>query len=181
MADLNPELQTTQRWVESFVVGKGLCPFAAPELQHKRLRFALSEATTIESLLKDLGHELQHLVTHQQITTTLLVHPKVLTEFSEYNQFLDSAEALLEALKLEQLFQIASFHPDYQFAGTQPHDAENYTNRSPYPMLHLLPEAKVSDAVATYAGVHDISTRNIALLQDTGSTQLERQRQACFE
>lgn len=162
-------------------MGKRLCPFAAPELQHKRLHFALSEAATIESLLEDLGRELQRLVIDNSITTTLLVHPKVLTEFSEYNQFLDSADALLEALKLEDVYQIASFHPDYQFADTQPQDAENYTNRSPYPMLHLLPEAKVSEAVATYDGVENISSRNIALLQATGSEQLERQRRACFE
>lgn len=177
----NTELQITQRWVESFIVGKRLCPFAAPELQHQRLRYALSQATTLDSLLEDLGLELQRLVADDSITTTLLVHPEVLTDFAAYNQFLDTAEGLLDALKLEGVYQIASFHPDYQFADTEPQDAENYTNRSPYPMLHLLPEAKVSEAIATYDAVAEISARNIARLQATGSVQLKQQWLACFE
>jgi hypothetical protein len=180
---LSPDtkLQTTQRWVESFVVGKRLCPFAAPELQHNRLRYALSEAATPQSLLEDLGVELQRLLGDDSISTTLLVHPNVLHDFMAYNQFLDSADALLEALNLDGVYQIASFHPDYQFAETAPEDAENYTNRSPYPMLHLLPEAKVSEALATVAAVDEISSRNVALLQATGSTRLAQQWRACFE
>lgn len=178
---LNTKLQITQRWVERFVVGKGLCPFAGPELKHERLHYALSDASTLESLLQDLGLELQRLVTDDSITTTLLVHPDVLTDFFEYNQFLDAADALLETLKLEDVYQIASFHPDYQFADTEPQDAENYTNRSPYPMLHLLPESKVAEAVASYDGVDQISARNIAGLHATGSKQLAHQWQACFE
>lgn len=178
---LNTKLKTTQRWVERFVVGKRLCPFAAPELQHERLHYALSEASSLESLLQDLGQELQRLVTDDSITTTLLVHPEVLTDFSEYNQFLDAADALLETLKLEDVYQIASFHPDYQFADTEPQDAENYTNRSPYPMLHLLPESKVAEAIASYEAVDEISARNIAGLQATGSEQLAQEWRACFE
>lgn len=180
-SELGPELRTTQRWVETFVVGKGLCPFAAPELKSQSLRFALSQAQDTKRLLEDLAAELQRLLLEEQVGTTLLVHPWVLTEFAHYNQFLDAVDELLAATNLEGVVQVASFHPSYQFADAAADAAENYTNRSPYPMLHLLPEAKVAQAVASFESVGEISVRNIEQLRALGSTAVAQEWRACFE
>lgn len=170
---MRAEERATRRWVEEFVVALGLCPFAEREVQARRLRYAVSTAQSAEELLEDLARELQRLQSEPDIETTLLIHPQVLQNFDDYNDFLDYAEALLRALELEGVFQLASFHPDYRFAGTDSDDPGNYTNRSPHPMLHLLREASLERAIAAYPDVDAVPQRNIECMNAHGLARLQ--------
>ncbi len=170
-----------RNWVERVVVAHNLCPFAKRELDAGKVRFAVTDADDEEQLLLELADELQRLNREPDIETTLLIHPQVLQDFLDYNQFLAACDELLEQASLDGIYQIASFHPDYQFAGTEPGDAENYSNRSPYPMLHILREDSVARAVANHPDVEGIPERNIALLRELGSEQLRATLQGCFE
>lgn len=161
-------LAEVRHWVEALVVGENLCPFAKRELVKNRVRFSLSEAVSEEELLTDLSQELALLEQEDRIETTLLIHPRLLNNFYDYNQFLDLADALLAEMDLEGVFQIASFHPRYQFDGTLPDDVENYTNRSPYPMLHLLREDSLEQRIADYPDVDAIPENNIRRLRELG-------------
>lgn len=172
-ADLDPAdpaIAATRHWVERAVIGLNLCPFAKAVQIGGRVRYRVSRATTIDALLADLGVELQHLaaVDAEVVDTTLLIHPQVLTDFLDYNDFLDVADAAVEALKLEELLQVASFHPQYQFADTEPDDVSNCTNRSPFPTLHLLRHASVDRAVAAFPDASDIFDTNIATMRRLG-------------
>ncbi len=161
-------VESVRQWVETVVVGLNLCPFAKHELLNNRIRFCLSEAISQQQLLGHLRIELELLNKNESIETTLLIHPLVLEDFYEYNQFLNDAEFLLLELKLEGIYQIASFHPHYQFAGSELDDIENYSNRSPYPMLHLIREKSLEQAIANYPDVENIPERNIKLLRSIG-------------
>jgi len=167
-------IQAVQRWVERLVVGENLCPFAKRELVQDRVRFVHSSAEDETDLLLNLDAELDRLQSDSEVETTLLIHPKVLQDFLDFNDFLDQADALLRHKKLEGEYQIASFHPDYQFGGTEPDDAENYTNRSPYPVLHLLREASLENAIERYPDTADIPERNIARMEAIGTTKLKK-------
>ncbi len=160
----------TREWIEKAVIGLDLCPFAKSVYAGSRIRYSLSEARDAHALLADLEHELRllHGADAKVIETTLLVHPHALTDFIEYNEFLNVADAALAALGLKGELQVASFHPRYQFADTQPDDIENYTNRSPYPMLHLLRESSVERALSVVADPAEIYERNIVTLQRLG-------------
>ncbi|MBB1087076.1 DUF1415 domain-containing protein [Lysobacter sp. SG-8] len=163
-------IETTRRWLERAVIGLNLCPFAKAVHVKQQVRFVLSEATTPDALLETLDAELRRLhgTDPDELDTTLLVHPGVLGDFLDFNDFLDVAEARLTALGLDGVIQIASFHPDYQFAGTEPDDIGNFTNRAPYPTLHLLREASIDRAVAAYPDPDVIVERNIATLERLG-------------
>ncbi len=160
----------TRRWIERAVIGLNLCPFAKAVVARDQVRYVLSDATTPAALLETLGEELVLLrdTPATGIDTTLVVHPRVLADFLDYNDFLDQAEALVAELDLEGVLQVASFHPDYRFAGSAPDDIENFTNRSPYPTLHLLREDSVSRAVAAYPDPDAIVERNIETLRRIG-------------
>lgn len=159
----------TRQWLEEIVIGLNLCPFARREFVNDRVRFVVSPADSEEALLGDLQAELRFLHEHPDTETTLLIHPAVLAGFEDYNDFLAAGDGLLELLELDGIFQVASFHPDYRFAGTGPDDAENYTNRSPFPMLHLLREDRVALAVDSHPDPDAIPARNIALMQELGA------------
>ena len=163
-------LGATQRWLEKAVIGLNLCPFAKAVVAKQQVRFVLSEATTPEGLLEDLARELLVLrdAPAEEVDTTLLVHPHVLQEFLDYNDFLDTADALVDSLGLEGDLQVASFHPRYRFAGTDEDDIGNYTNRAPYPTLHLLREDSVSRAVEAFPDPDAIVERNLATLDKLG-------------
>ena len=163
-------IAATRRWLERAVIGLNLCPFAKAVYAKQQVRFVLSDATTPEALLEELAFELVRLAQTdaEQTDTTLLIHPHVLGDFLDYNDFLDQADAAVEALGLEGEIQVASFHPDYQFAGTEPDDASNCTNRSPYPTLHLLREASVERAVEAFPDPEVIVERNIETLEKLG-------------
>jgi len=163
-------IANTQRWIERAVIGLNLCPFAKAVHVKKQIRYVVSSATTPEELLKDLIDELELLAetSSEKIDTTLLIHPAVLGDFLDYNDFLDLADATLDELDLAGELQIASMHPLYQFADTQPDDIENYTNRSPYPTLHLLREDSVDKAVAAFPEADQIFEKNIATMAKLG-------------
>ena len=163
-------LGLTRRWLEQAVIGLNLCPFAKAVYAKQQVRFVYSDATTPEQLIEQLGEELLLLrdTPADQLDTTLLVHPHVLQDFLDYNDFLDQVDALVQALGLEGVLQVASFHPDYQFADSGPDDIENYSNRAPYPTLHLLREDSVSRAVDAYPDPDSIIERNYATLRELG-------------
>jgi len=160
----------TRLWLERAVIGQQLCPFAAAPYLHDRVRFHVSAQRCIAGLREDLCLELESLrdADPAQCETTLLIHPLVLTDFLDYNDFLDECDAALVELGLEGELQVASFHPNYQFAGVPEQDITNFSNRSPYPMLHLLREASVARAVATFPGIDEIGPRNMQTLRRLG-------------
>ena len=159
-----------RRWLERAVIGLNLCPFAKAVVVKQQVRLVISDASTERALLEELGEELALLrdTPADEIDTTLLVHPQVLGDFLDYNDFLGDADALVEAMDLDGVLQVASFHPQYQFAGSEPDDADNLTNRAPYPILHLLREASIDRAVAAYPDPDAIIERNIATVRELG-------------
>ena len=159
-----------RRWLERAVIGLNLCPFAKAVYVKQQVRIVISDASTERALLEQLGEELALLrdTPADEIDTTLLVHPQVLGDFLDYNDFLGDADALVEAMDLDGVLQVASFHPQYQFAGSEPDDADNLTNRAPYPILHLLREASIDRAVAAYPDPDAIIERNIATVRELG-------------
>ncbi len=165
-----------RRWLERAVIGLNLCPFAKAVHAKDQVRIVVSDASTERALLEQLGEEMALLrdTPAEAVDTTLLVHPLVLQDFLDYNDFLDDADALLDALALDGVLQVASFHPQYQFAGTAPDDAENLTNRAPYPMLHLLREDSVARAVEAYPEPDSIIERNIATMQKLGAEGFQK-------
>jgi uncharacterized protein len=162
--------------MEKSVIGLNLCPFAAGPYRENRVHFCVSGQETAAGLLEDLRTELVHLQAADplQRETTLLIHPRALVDFVEYNDFLEVCDATVEELGLEGELQVASFHPQYQFADTRPDDIENFTNRSPYPMLHLLREASVARAVAATGNTEEIYRRNIRTLRELGHSGWQR-------
>jgi len=166
----NDVIAATRRWLERSVIGLNLCPFAEGVYRGGRVRFRVSEQRSASGLLDELRAELTALHAADPLVceTALLIHPWVLTDFVEYNDFLDVCDTALADLGLEGELQVASFHPQYQFAGTQSEDIENYTNRSPYPMLHVLREASIDRAIAAVPDTDEIYRRNIRTLRGLG-------------
>ena len=160
-----------RRWLERAVIGLNLCPFAKAVYTRDQVRIVVSDADNIDDLREELGEEMLRLrdTLADEIDTTLLVLPHVLGDFLDYNDFLDEADGLLEALELDGVLQVASFHPDYQFAGTEFDDAGNNTNRAPYPVLHLLREESIDRAVAAYPEPDAIIDRNIRTMETLGN------------
>lgn len=157
-------------WLEKAVIGLNLCPFAKAAHVHDRIRYRVSDASTADALRADLRSELEYLASVDAATceTTLLIHPHVLHDFFDYNDFLAIADRMVKKLKLEGVLQVASFHPRYQFADAAPDSIENYTNRSPWPMLHLLRESSIERAVDSAPDAAEIYERNIATLRRIG-------------
>lgn len=170
--ELDAVVNATREWLIHAVIGLNLCPFAKAVHAKERIRYVVSEASTLEALCEDLCRELQTLQATDaaELETTLLIHPCVLQDFLDYNDFLDVADALIEDLRLDGDLQIASFHPDYQFAGSSRDAIDNYTNRSPYPILQLLRESSIEQATDTYPDASSIYERNIETLRALGIT-----------
>lgn len=160
----------TRIWLERAVIGLNLCPFAKAVHAKRQIRYVVSAADTEEALLADLMHELQLLASADpgDIETTLLIHPRVLNDFLDYNDFLELADAAVEELGLDGFLQVASFHPDYRFADTEPDDIGNYSNRAPFPTLHLLREESIDKAVAAFPEAERIYEANIETLRKLG-------------
>ena len=160
----------TRRWLERAVIGLNLCPFAKAVHVKQQVRFAVTGAATPEALLEELAQELTLLdqADPALIETTLLIHPRVMTDFLDFNDFLDAADAAVEALGLEGVLQVASFHPQYQFADTSVDDIGNYTNRSPFPTLHLLREESIERAVEAFPDPESIFGANLRTLEALG-------------
>lgn len=168
--DTQHVIAATRLWLEKAVIGLNLCPFARAPYLKGQVHFEVSEARTPEALLEDLTAELTSLLATSPATveTTLLIHPEVLSDFADFNDFLQTANQVVEMLDLEGTLQIASFHPHYQFADTHPDDLENYTNRSPYPTLHILRESSIEKAVDSMENADAIYQTNIAALEKLG-------------
>jgi hypothetical protein len=163
-------IEATRAWLERAVIGLGLCPFAKAVHVKNQVRYVVSGARNTDALLDDLERELRSLAETpaEEVDTTLLIHPHVLEDFLDYNDFLELADGVVEETGLEGVLQVASFHPQYQFEGTEPDDIANYTNRSPYPILHLLREASVDQAVAAFPDAGQIFEKNIETMERLG-------------
>ena len=167
-----------RHWVERAVIGLNLCPFARAVHLKGQIRYVVSAARTPAALLADLRTELQflHATPAEQTDNTLLIHPQGLTEFTEFKLFLPRADAVLRRAGLVGEIQIASFHPHYQFAGSEPDDITNFTNRAPYPTLHLLREASIERAIAAFPATGEIYERNLETMKTLGQVGWERLR-----
>jgi hypothetical protein len=168
--DHDAVIEATRNWVDKAVIGLNLCPFAKAVYVKEQIRYVVSDAETPEELLEQLMDELQYLsdTPAEKVDTTLIIHPNVLTDFEDYNEFLDVADAAVEDMQLDGEIQVASFHPDYQFADTDKNDIGNYTNRSPYPTLHLLREDSIDRAVEAFPEAEDIFEKNIETMEKLG-------------
>ena len=166
----------TLRWLDMAVIGLNLCPFAGAVRTSHRIRFAVSPARNIDALFGDLQDELNLLAASdpEQIETTLLIVPNVLEDFLDFNDFLDVVDEAIAELELEGEIQVASFHPDYRFADTEPDDVTNCTNRSPFPTLHLLREASVARAVEAYGDTAKVFEANMRTLRRLGWDEWKR-------
>jgi len=177
-ADASPDgvpaalaIAETRAWVRRAVIGLNLCPFARAVDVKDQIRYVFSDASDPETLLATLAVELQRLADTDPdvVDTTMLIHPRVLTDFEDFNDFLELADAAVEDLDLDGVLQVASFHPRFQFADTEPDDITNATNRSPYPTLHLLREDSVDRAVAAFPEAEAIFERNMETLEKLGA------------
>lgn len=160
----------TKNWVAKIVIGLNLCPFAKPVFDSDSIRYLV---TNEKHLKQALQSEFTFLNNHDEFETTLIVIADGLTDFEHYLDALDECNELLQSLEYEGIYQLASFHPDYIFEGSGKHDPANYTNRSPYPLLHILREDSLDDAVASHRNVEDIPTRNIQLTRKLGEEKLQ--------
>ncbi|HEX8978742.1 MAG TPA: DUF1415 domain-containing protein [Parasulfuritortus sp.] len=169
-------IAATRNWVEKAVIGLNLCPFARSVYVKNQVRFVVSEARHLDAFLEELDRELDLLAATDpaEIDTTLLIHPELLPDFEEFNAFMELAEQAVIEHDLEGVIQVASFHPAFQFADTEPDDIGNYTNRAPYPTIHLIREASIDRAVANYPDPDDIYKRNIETLQRLGHAGLKK-------
>jgi hypothetical protein len=180
--DISPELAIaqTRAWVRRAVVGLNLCPFARAVDVKDQVRYVHSDATDAETLLATLCVELQRLAdtAPEQVDTTMIVHPRVFADFEDFNDFLELADAAVEDLNLDGILQVASFHPQFQFADTDPDDITNATNRAPWPTLHLLREESVDRAVAAFPEAEAIFERNMETLDKLGVAGWTKLREA---
>ena len=160
----------TQAWVEKAVIGLNLCPFAKAVVTKKQVRYVVCMDSEPEHVLKMLQEEMQLLINTDAavLDTTLLIAPHLLPDFLEFNEFLFDCDSVLVSMELEGVLQIADFHPRYQFAGTQADDISNFTNRAPYPTLHLLREESIDKAVEAFPDASLIYERNMQVLEDLG-------------
>ena len=173
MNQINVEQQAihaTQQWVQQAVIGLNLCPFAKAVVAKQQVRYVVCMDSEPEQVLKMLQQEMQLLVDTDAavLDTTLLIAPNLLPDFLAFNDFLFDCDSVLASMALEGVLQIADFHPRYQFAGTQPDDISNFTNRAPYPTLHLLREDSVDKAVAAFPQASQIYERNMQVLEALG-------------
>ncbi len=166
-------IEQTKNWISSFIIKYNICPFAKNEFMHDRIRYSVIKSTNTEHCLQALYTECQYLDTETDIETTLIIFPDHFGQFDEYLDFLSIAETLLLEQNYEGVYQLASFHPDYCFDGENPLDPANYTNRSPYPMLHLLRETSIEAALKSYLKPESIPERNIKLTREMGLEKIQ--------
>jgi uncharacterized protein len=175
--------RAVRQWLKSVVVDLNLCPFAAPVLRASKLRIVVSHAKDLEHLVQDVSYEAMYLArsSEDETATSILAVSEMLSDFGEYNQFLDVTDSVVVELGLEGVLQIASFHPHYQFAGTEPDDLENYSNRSPYPLLHFLRESQVTQAVDGPIDTSTIPAQNKAALAALGLEEMQLRLRRCMD
>jgi len=170
----------TQNWLKTIIIEYSICPFAKRELERGSIRFVVSHDTAVENCLANLMLECDRLNSDAGIETTLIIYDQAFICFDDYLDFVELAEELLLVEDYEGVYQLASFHPDYCFDGVKQDDPANYTNRSPYPMLHLLRETSIDRAVDTYPHTEDIPQRNIELMRELGLAKVQALLAACY-
>jgi len=173
----------TQNWLTKFIIAFNICPFARREQQRNSIRYRVSRTDRAETALETLIEECRFLDENPETETTLLILPNGFKDFDDYLDMLDIAERLLHAQHYEGIYQLASFHPDYCFemaSELEQDDPANYTNRSPYPMLHIIRESSIERAVATYPDPENIPARNIKLTRELGLEKLQALLAACY-
>jgi hypothetical protein len=182
MTNTDQIIQTgTQAWLTSFIISYNICPFARREYENNRIRYAISHDIDIQACLEKLMIEVDYLDAHPETETTLLIFAKALTEFDAFLDAAAIAEQLLSDQGYDGIYQLAGFHPHYCFADAEPDDPGNYTNRSPYPMLHIIREASIEQALQHYPESSDsIFERNIQLTRQLGLTHLQAILAACL-
>lgn len=180
---LSDELVTTQTmtWVKEFIVSLNVCPFAKREVEKGSVRYVVLRSKKMDVALEELMAEIQWLDEHPETETTLLIFPTLFKDFHRYLDFVETAEDLMFDQECEGVYQLATFHPDYCFSGTEPDDVSNYTNRSPYPMLHLLREASVDKAIEFYGDTSEIPNQNIEKMEKLGKSKLDEMFSGCMK
>jgi len=181
MPDKAVIINQTKKWLASVVIAHNLCPFAKREFDNGRIHYEVVEAADMQSQLEQLILECAKLDKNKDIETSLLIYPNGLPDFDNYLDMLELAMALMKAQGYEGIYQLASFHPYYRFEGVSMDDASNYTNRSPYPMLHILREASVEAAVKNYPNPEGIPERNVELTRALGADVMKELFAACSE
>lgn len=173
-------INQTRHWIKSVIVEFNFCPFAKRELEREHIRFHVCEYSETELMLQTVINECVYLDGHTDIETTLIIFPKAVADFEQYLTFLDYSEQLLSAQKYDGIYQLASFHPQYCFAQSDLDDAANYTNRSPYPMLHLLREASLEKVLLKFPDPQNIPVRNIEVAREAGLGEMQSRLDACY-
>ncbi|MCK4834353.1 MAG: DUF1415 domain-containing protein [Gammaproteobacteria bacterium] len=166
-------IQKTKNWVEEIVIGLNLCPFASQPFQDDAIEYVVCIGDSLENHLRQLADDMARLDSNTDIETSLLIYPDAYQGFDNYLDMLDLANQLLEELNYIGSYQIASFHPDYRFEGSTEDDASNFSNRSPFPMLHLIRENRLEKAIANYPNVDQVPENNIKKLRDIGYQEMQ--------
>ncbi|MCK5002880.1 MAG: DUF1415 domain-containing protein [Gammaproteobacteria bacterium] len=178
-ADDQAIIDQTQCWVKNVIIGHDFCPFAKRELERESIRFSVNRSTDLESALQAVIDECVHLDNNDATETTLLMFAEAFKSFDDYLELVELGQALLDDQGYEGTYQLASFHPDYCFADAEQNDAANYTNRSPYPMLHLIREASLEQALKHHSDPESIPERNVEYARELGLEEMKRQLEAC--
>lgn len=173
-------INQTKKWIANVVIGCNFCPFAAREMKKNSIHYEVTIATTTEDILQQLLLEFERLDTNEPIETSFLIFPDSFEDFHDYLNLVSLAEKLLDKEGYEGIYQIASFHPLYCFSGSDEDDAANYTNRSPYPMLHLLREESMEKALENFSEPESIPEKNIAFTREKGTAWMKMLREKCF-
>ena len=170
----------TKKWITDVVVGLNFCPFAAREMKQNTIRYVVENSEEEEDVLELLLQECKKLDEDKSIETTLLIFPQSFADFTAYLDLVSLAEDLIVGEGYEGIYQVASFHPDYCFADSESNDAANYTNRSPYPMLHLLREESIEKALLRYENPEQIPERNVHFAREKGTAYMKMLRDSCL-
>lgn len=173
-------IERTKKWITNVVIGCNFCPFAAREVKQNTIHFQVENRTGIKACLHSFEAECVRLDNEANIETTLLIFPKAFLRFRDYLGLVTLAENLIKNKGYKGIYQVATFHPDYAFAGSPINDAANYTNRSIYPMLHLLREASIENALKRYSNSEDIPKHNISFARDKGTAYMKMLRDSCM-
>ena len=174
-------IEQTKKWIKDVVVGCNFCPFAAKAIKQQAIHYQVENSTELDECLQAFANEITRLDEEENIETVFLIFPGSFGQFEDYLELVAVAEAFLLKSGYEGIYQVASFHPLYLFAGSGENDAANYTNRSAYPMLHLLRESSIDNALENYKDPEKIPERNIAFARQKGLVYMKMLRDTCFQ
>ena len=180
MEESNKVIEQTRQWIKEVVIGCNFCPFAAREVKNNTIHYQVENAVTLKTCLESFMRECIRLDEDESIETTLLIFPNTFQSFDKYLDFISMAESLIEDQGYEGVYQVASFHPLYAFSGSPVNDAANYTNRSIYPMVHLLREASIEKALEKYKDPDQIPERNVRFAREKGEAYMKMLRDSCL-